>query len=194
MISATDYPLTWPLKRPRTRNRVPGRFRVSLNRALDDLADEIARHVGSTGGRGERWLLSSNVPVRRDGWPYASAREPDDPGVALYLTRNGTQYVLACDTYTTVAANVRAVSKTLEALRAIERHGSSGLSEQAYSGFAMLGAVDWRRVLGVNGNATIEHVTRCYRRLVAECHPDRGGDPARFREIVAAFEAAKGEL
>lgn len=43
-------------------------------------------------------------------------------------------------------------------------------------------------VLGVDRGATRGEIRTAYRRLVQEHHPDKGGDPARFREIQAAWE------
>jgi cytochrome c5 len=46
--------------------------------------------------------------------------------------------VIACDSYSTVRANMRAVGATVEALRAIQRHGATSLLERAFTGFAAL--------------------------------------------------------
>jgi hypothetical protein len=83
-------------------------------------------------------VVSTNVPTRRDGLPYADAREPADPGVAVYFTHGKRQLVIACDSYSTVRANMRAVGATVEALRAIQRHGATSLLERAFTGFAAL--------------------------------------------------------
>jgi hypothetical protein len=77
------YPLTWPYPQPRTepQRRQPARFQVNTSDALNDLRLELdrlrTRHV----------VISSCVPVRRDGLPYTYTREPADPGVAVYFDR-----------------------------------------------------------------------------------------------------------
>lgn len=43
-------------------------------------------------------------------------------------------------------------------------------------------------VLGVPRSASAEQVREAWRRAAFEHHPDRGGDPVRFREALAAFE------
>ena len=42
------------------------------------------------------------------------------------------------------------------------------------------------RVLGLRPGAPREDVARAWRSLAARHHPDAGGDPDRFRELVAA--------
>ena len=45
-------------------------------------------------------------------------------------------------------------------------------------------------VLGLGPDATLAEVRAARRRLAWELHPDRGGDPARMREVNEAFDAA----
>jgi len=44
------------------------------------------------------------------------------------------------------------------------------------------------QTLGVGRSATADEVKRAYRTLVKEHHPDRDGDPDRFREIQQAYD------
>jgi DnaJ domain len=44
--------------------------------------------------------------------------------------------------------------------------------------------------LGLTADATDDQIKRAYRERALETHPDRGGDPARFREVKAAYAAA----
>ncbi|MCC5608930.1 hypothetical protein LC612_19610 [Nostoc sp. CHAB 5834] len=41
-------------------------------------------------------IISSNVPTRQDGLPYARHKEPDDPGVAVYFKIKDKNYALCC--------------------------------------------------------------------------------------------------
>lgn len=193
------YPLTWPEKQPRTpgSRRRWSKFKVTLGRARDELVRELellgAKDV----------VISSNVPVRRDGLPYSDTREPEDPGVAVYFARVvGTDrrrvpFVVACDAYNKVTSNLRAVGVTIEALRAIQRHGASEMLEQAFTGFAALPSAStskpWWEVLGVERDATSEEVMGAYRELARIHHPDAGGSHERMVEINAALSVAKGE-
>lgn len=43
-------------------------------------------------------------------------------------------------------------------------------------------------VLGVAGSANRDDVKKAYRRLVNQCHPDKGGDHKQFIEIREAYE------
>lgn len=44
-------------------------------------------------------------------------------------------------------------------------------------------------VLGVHASATDLEIREAYRRLARQHHPDRGGDPARFAAVTAAYAA-----
>lgn len=41
--------------------------------------------------------------------------------------------------------------------------------------------------LGVPQNASKEDIKRAYRKLAVQCHPDKGGDPEKFKEISNAY-------
>lgn len=44
------------------------------------------------------------------------------------------------------------------------------------------------KILGVKSNATMEAIKKAYRKKVLQHHPDRSGDPEKFREVQAAFD------
>lgn len=192
------YPLTWPELQRRTprHQRRAAAFQVGFATARDHLLDEL-RKLGA-----RNVVISTNVPTRRDGLPLADAREPEDPGVAVYFDRlvrdTWVPFVVACDAYNRVRANLRAVGLTVEALRSIARYGATEMLEQAFTGFAALPPArtadpPWWVVLGVDQGATIDDVRAAYRRLAHLHHPDRGGDSARMAQINRAYEAAQGE-
>ena len=198
-VSAEDaWPLTWPAGQERTaiNLRRDARFQVTIGRARDGLLYELralgARYV----------ILSTNVPLRRDGLFYADAKapEPSDPGVAVYFdfqpmpSDEITQHAMACDRWRTVRDNVHALGKTVEAMRGIERWGSSEIMRRAFSAFKMLPpvATDWRAVFGVSG--PLEVVKDIYRRRALVAHPDHGGDPVEMAVLNAAMSAAEREI
>ncbi len=50
-------------------------------------------------------------------------------------------------------------------------------------------AKDYYKILGVSRNATAEELKRAYRHLAQKHHPDKGGDPERFKEVNEAYQA-----
>ena len=159
-----SYPLDWPIHWPRTRThkRRDSKF---AKHAFEVIRDNLLGELRRLGVK--RVTLTTDIPVRGDGMPYSGRREPDDPGAAVYFHWKGEPYVIACDTYRRVWENIRAIAKTIEAIRAIERHGASQLLERAVSGFSALppgqGAEAnapppeaWWDVLGLAGNGALE--------------------------------------
>jgi len=43
-------------------------------------------------------------------------------------------------------------------------------------------------ILGVEKEATMDQIKKAYRKLAIKCHPDKGGDPEKFKEIQAAYD------
>lgn len=198
MSEQTAYPLSWPEGWPRTakQQRRMSRFSRShafaarwhsMNEARELLAGEL-RRLGA-----RKCVLSTNVPLRLDGAPYANQKQPDDTGAAVYFELKGRPVSLACDRWLHVEDNVWAIGRHIEALRAQERWGVGSI-ERAFSGYQALPAVgessasDWWKTLGVPVNATVDQVRDAYRVLVKKHHPDRGGDAEMFRRLQAAME------
>ena len=189
------YPLHWPegWKR-RTGKPHVSRYQVTFARARDELLHEL-RLMGCT-----QVVISSNIPLRRDGLPYANLREPEDSAVAVYwVDRDGAPRTIACDYWETVRDNLRAIGLTVSGLRVIERSGATDLLERAYMGFARLPATTkkpWRQVMAYDPGAhlTLYEVKSRYRQLARERHPDRSGSEAWMTELNEAFEEAKREL
>lgn len=195
------YPLKWPAGIPETRNRIDSQFKnggfLTPDRAVRDVLNELrmlnASHI----------VISTNVPIRNDGLPYADAarRKIDNPGVAVYFMRKEKQQVFACDKYLTVPENMRAIAKTIEALRGIERWGTGDAVDRAFSGFTALPAPamemgrHWSSVLDCPASADFDDIKTAYNRMAKKYHPDNQatGDAARMAEINAAYDQAKKE-
>ncbi|WP_197091036.1 J domain-containing protein [Herbaspirillum chlorophenolicum] len=148
-------------------------------------------------------VISTNVPVRLDGLPRSDRGEPFDSGAAVYWrTRKGENKVMAIDVYDRVADNLAAVAATLDAMRAIERHGGAVVLDRAFSGFTALPAPgqtvkrDWQDVLGLRSVAlpTREQVKAAYRALASMHHPDKGGSEAMMAELNVAQDEALKEI
>lgn len=192
----TAYPLQWPDGRLRTApfRRGSAAFQTTFAVALDNLVAEVRR----LGGR--NLVISTNIPLRQDGLPYASYRKVDDEGVAVYFTLDGQQMSFACDRWNRVEHNMHAIVKTIDALRGIARWGTGDMMRAAFTGFTALAAPGgertWHEVLGVPARERdIEVVRQAFRRQAAAHHPDRpGGSLERQAAVNAAWQQAKAEL
>lgn len=194
-MTTEAFPLYWPEGRPRTeqRRRERSRFKTTFGQACHALMAEL-RLLGA-----RDVVLSTNVPLRIDGLPYASARPPEDQGVAVYFTYKKNQMCFACDRWDRVQDNVQAIHHTIEALRGVARWGTGDMMEAAFQGFTALPSPNsertWRAVLGLpRGPQSMEQVVETYRRLRSQHHPDKGGDPEKFNELQRAYEQAELEI
>ena len=187
------YPLTWPVGWKRT----PPTQRI---RALT-VADAVGRLLGELGRLGVpdyNVIISTDVRTRLDGLPYSNQAEPQDPGAAVYWkTRKGEERSMAIDRYTRVADNIAAIAATIEAMRAIERHGGAEILERAFLGFQALpppinGARPWHEVLGVDPAASLDAAEVSYRIRAKNLHPDMtGGDADKMAELNEAIRQAR---
>ena len=159
--------------------------------------DELMRELDRLGAR--RPILSTNIPVRIDGLPYANMREPADPGVAVYFEHKGKPMCFACDQYRTARENVRAIGLTIAAIRAIERYGSSDMMERAFRGFTALpehAGQHWREVFEIPHDAKPTHddIDKHFRALAHVYHPDKGGTMEEWQRLVLARENAMKDI
>lgn len=181
------YPLQWPNGVPRTPayRRANSRFDATIATATADLLNEVRLMGGSL------LVISTNVELRNDGMPYSSRKAPDDVGVAVYFQRRRKSLVFACDRWTDVGHNMRAIAKTIEALRGIERWGSADMVDQAFTGFAALPTPEpdehWTQVLNLPANATIDQINQHYRARVK----DVANDGRKLLTLNLARDAAK---
>jgi hypothetical protein len=125
------FPLQWPahVRRTPSHKRACGAFQVTPDRAVKDLVHEVRR----SGGTG--LVISTNRPVRRNGMPLVSSREPDDPGVAVYFTRKHQNICIPCDSFDRVWKNIRAISLSIADMRGPESRGCAAITDQAFTGF-----------------------------------------------------------
>jgi len=196
MDSEMAYPLAWPTGRPRTpeRERVPSRFDVTLSRAVSALYTELGRIDA------RMIVVSSNLDgyEKAGVWrPYSHAKAPDDPGVAVYFIIDSQSTAMACDKWPIVRDNIRAISLTLESMRAMDRWGSSSRRQQ-FAGYKALAPShsDWRTVLGfsMSERPTGDELRGRHRFLARAMHPDLGGSHADMTKLNLALDAAIKEL
>jgi hypothetical protein len=207
MIAA--YPLQWPEGWPRTPHhaRIQGRFstrRNSRTMAQDlTVADGVERvlvELSRLWIHREDIVISTNLTTRLDGLPRSDQKVPNDPGVAVYWeAKTGERRVMAIDQYLKVADNLAAVAATLDAMRAIERHGGAKILERAFTGFTALSAPaakrHWREVLGVGpGERDMAAIRMAFKRAASTAHPDKGGTHQAMADLNVALAAAEKEL
>lgn len=190
-MSIEAYPLCWPEGWKRSRSQEHSRFKTGFGAARVYLSAEIARMGGT------KVIISSDVPLRNDGMPRASAAEPRDSGVAVYFRYSGKDMVFACDKFHYTRDNIYAIGKTIEALRGMERWGASDMMERAFAGFKALAAAterDWWDVLQVNRGCSREVIESNFRSLLRSHHPDAGGSHEAMTELNIARTKAFQEV
>jgi hypothetical protein len=199
-----SYPLTWPHGWKRTQIRVHSKFArkvssdsyrrrdVSINEAVDFVLGELKR----MGVPDYNVIISTNLKLRNDGWPRADQREPEDRGAAVWWKDGKDERVIALDKYTTVADNLYAIGKTIEALRGIDRWGSGEILQRTFTGFEALpgpAGSTWAAVLGVAAHTPTIDVEAAYKKARWRAHPDQGGTSEQFNAVQEAFEQFKKE-
>jgi hypothetical protein len=211
------FPLQWPdgwkrtkpVLREKSRFGFRGSGLVSFSHARQQLLDELAR-LGAA-----NVVLTSDLPVRNDGLPYANGRS-DDPGIAVWFVLDRQERVFACDKWKTHAENMTAIARSIEAMRGLDRWGAGDVVSRAFAGFAALPpggepfvagqapAVvkrTWQEVFEVGAlvevvaNADMLAIVRArHRDKIKQHHPDLGGDAEIAVELNAALAEAEDEL
>lgn len=147
-------------------------------------------------------LALSESDLRKDGLPRAHAR-PEHPGVMVVLPDSDKGNLsFACDRYADRHRtpgwqdNLRAVGKTMEALRAVDRWGAT--QGQQYAGFAELPststsvqeAVEFvAHHAGLSKEEVMANPARASRLAAKVLHPDHGGDAELFERLQRCVEA-----
>lgn len=208
IISA--YPLQWPAGWGRTpddsrgrarfgkasRARAGGGWDIGRPLTIFEATQRVREQLSMMGIDPEDIVISTMLALRLDGLPRSNQAEPSDPGAAVYwtdrYTRGNPPRCMAIDRYDRVADNLAAIAATLEAMRAIERHGGASILERAFSGFTALPAPageSWRDVLDP------ADPEGSYRRLRSKHHPDReGGSADEFARVQRAWSAYTQEM
>lgn len=214
-IPSSAFPLSWPTGVPRTsRPRRAAFAGYTYGHRLTEVRRQLAlMHARSV-------VISTNLPVRLDGEPMASATvRGGDHGVAVYwavpMMRGGKRELVAhcmpCDRWDRLEHNLHAIALSLEALRGVERWGAVTV-EQAFAGFAALppGAASeepprktWREVLGIPvggwtdgapAEAILAYAKMRHREIIQQHHPDHGGEVSLAAEANVAISEAEREL
>lgn len=190
-------PATWPGTPTARRKRSP--FKAGYGQTLRELDHELTQ------------LQAKNVvlhvalgaqDIRLDGRPRAE-KSPTAPGVILAFDSKFGELSYPCDTYDDWRANVRAITLSLAALRAVDRYGVTRRAEQ-YRGWQalpppieMLDPASARAVLKRLSGVTVDDrasLETAYRTAAMRAHPDRGGDARDFSRVRAAKELLDKEF
>ena len=193
------FPLDWPVGWKRTPDwqKAHARFgnsrksgyasrELSVAQAVDRVLDELSK----LRIRADDVVISTNVKPTLSGTPRSGSAEPSDSGVAVYWRRGKEARCIAVDKYRRVADNLAAIAATLDAMRAIDRHGGAEILDRAFTGFTALPSPEQPfQILGVSADASMEEIKDAHRRLAMKHHPDRGGSNEEMARINAAYEA-----
>jgi hypothetical protein len=208
MIDA--YPLNWPPGWRRSTQRTRAKFIGKAGRmtkdpysgqpswdarkplTIEQAVQRVRTELRRFGYTEHSVVISSNLKLRKDGYPLSGQAQPQDPGASVYwkVTRTmgkSETRCMAIDRYDRVQDNLAAIAATLEAMRAIERHGGATILDRAFTGFTALPAPEqWFQVLGVKHDASREEIRAAHRAKALEHHPDRGGDSDYMSRINIA--------
>lgn len=186
-----SYPLHWPQGRPRTVNPERSRFKSpSFAVAVRQLMAELQR-LGAS-----QVILSSNIPLKLDGMPYASRTRPRDQGVAVYFTYANNPMCFACDRWDSIEDNMQAIHHTIEALRGIARWGTGDMLRAAFTGFQAIAGPrprEWWEVLDCDRLQPLVEIEAQYKRLARIHHPDNGGNADTMAQLNNAIAVARTE-
>lgn len=189
------YPLQWPAGWPSTppEKRKRSAFQTTLASARDGVLHEIRLL------KGKNTVISTNIPVRKDGMIKSRYSEPEDPAVAVYFTRNGKEVCVPCDKWTKVNDNLHAIELSINALRGLERWGAKTMVDAAFQGFEALPPhTDQPTSIPpksyFQGCKTLKELKENFRLLSKTWHPDKGGDEKEFNELLNQYKRREKEL
>lgn len=194
------YPLDWPAGY--ARNALSASYRskpmfktVSLTVAVDLVEGEVRKLLGKNRLGETDLVISTNVPLRNDGYPRADYLKSvlRDPGAAIYFNYNREPVVLCCDKWAKIEDNLKAIAVTIEDMRRIERNGVSDFIKRSFSGFKALPAGPvWWSTLGLTAQpSTYSEAMAAYKRLSMTHHPDKGGTVDAMAALNDAIDQAR---
>lgn len=128
MIDARFVFLERPAKLPMQRSRFEATYAQTLKQLERELRFLDARQVT---------IQAGFRSVRNDGWPYSSAK-PEHPACALQFQSKGQPLIFKASRFSSFESNLRSITLTLEALRAVDRYGV--VEGEQYAGFKQIAA------------------------------------------------------
>ena len=193
------FPLSWPAGYPVTQKRVDSAFKIAFVQARDEMINELKLLIGYA--EVKNIIISCNMPHNKDG--LLTGKMPlmyPNPGVAVYFKFNGEDKVIACDHWTHLHANLRAIGLTVAAIRSMDRYKCTDILSRAMGDMKALpqnagaaGDMSWWVVLGVKKDAPWTWIEKTYRDKIKIFHPDMkpNGDADVFNMVQKAYQEAK---
>lgn len=189
----------WPHKPTYVRDSWPSSKSLTITKALTHLEQQL-RLLGCNNTA----FIEADIDekhIRQDGGLRSTATTGPNPGCIVFATHPRLGNLRwACDGYRKLPENIRAVSMTIQNLRAIDRYKCVRDNEQ-FRGFKALPATASQTLsldaaLGILAKystridaqtASKEAFARAVRAAQAATHPDRhGGDRALWDEVERA--------
>jgi hypothetical protein len=194
MLNARFRPLEqWPVKRENFKMRRDATFRSTYPQTLDLLESELAKlRAKDIVIQVEGLTLEY---IRNDGWPKSGNWKNGygGPGVIVSFESSKGTISMPCDKFRDWQDNLRAIAKSLEALRMVDRYGVTRGNEQ-YRGWTQIGNGNGKMdreqaerylaalletdLSAIRGNPAKESI----RLARSKYHPDRGRDDADKKE------------
>jgi len=205
MINRTDAGVEWPpgyQRTPADERQSGGKFEVTRAEAAVRLEDELER----MGAQSWEWDTDSSHKGPH-GRPLADGTY-DDPSVVVRWSMDDARYAAACDRYTSLRSNIRALGLYLREKRKMEaRPVATGEAEMSnlrlppgdgdatdgpddpnpLGGYVQTDA-NARDLLGVERGATDERVREAYREKLKDVHPDHGGSATELKLVKSAYD------
>jgi len=138
MLNAQFRPLDkWPGER--TKERKNATFRATYPKTLDELEYELQRLSAHDTVIQVEGLTRDDI--RNDGWPRSGNWKNGygGPGVIVSFESSKGAISMPCDKFGDWQDNLRAIAKSLEALRMVDRYGVTRGNEQ-YRGWSQIEA------------------------------------------------------
>ncbi len=139
MLNAQFRPLDhWPVKRENYKMRRDATFRSTYPQTLDLLEAELSKlRAKDIVIQVEGLTLEY---IRNDGWPKSGNWKNGygGPGVIVTFESSKGTISMPCDKFRDWQDNLRAIAKSLEALRMVDRYGVTRGNEQ-YRGWTQIG-------------------------------------------------------
>jgi hypothetical protein len=213
------FPLQWPDGWARTaddeRRKSKFGYRQSGNVPFGQARAELLAELDRLGAANA--VITSDLPTRADGLPYAATNRVGDTGIAVWFVLaddrgNMQERVFACDKWRSHAENMSAIAHSIAALRGLDRWGASDVVTRAFAGFNALppGSSDdappapkkreWRDVLEMGNHHMLPVADQLlvakarHREAIKRAHPDAGGTHEAAAELNAALAEAEAEL